>query len=67
MGWVCITMGAKYPASGSHVGRLERGEGDTGANGIELGLAVRGAEVIIQVKSKKDGDKERGLGISGQV
>ena len=38
--WVRITMGAKYPASSSHIGRLKSTEGDMGTNGIELGLAV---------------------------
>jgi len=40
VGWVHITMGAKYPASTSHIGRLKSIEGDMGANGIKLGLAV---------------------------
>jgi len=47
MGWVHIAMGAKNPARSSHIGRLERAEGDTGANGIKLGLAVGCEEVII--------------------
>ena len=40
VGWVRITMGAKYPASSSHIGRLESPEGGMGNNGVELGLAV---------------------------
>jgi len=47
MGWVRIAMGAKDPASRSHIRRLEGLEGDMGTNGIELGLAVGCDEVII--------------------
>jgi len=54
VGWVRVAVGAKYPASSSHIRRLESPEGDAGANGVELGLAVGREQVLFRVKSQED-------------